>query len=140
MGGAAPDREEITLKATGEDTGGAIGVLDATATAPGAGPSPHVHHDCDELFYILAGQFSFLVDSRMVSAPAGAFVFVPRGTVRAAQKIGPEAGRLLAAYIPTGAEQAFEEFARTSPKQRNDPARKFSSEFVGPPGFPPLDR
>ncbi|MDQ3927252.1 MAG: cupin domain-containing protein, partial [Actinomycetota bacterium] len=63
----------ITLKATAEETGGSIGVLEATSP-PGAGPPRHVHYGCDELFYVLEGQFLFLVGERQVSAPPGTFV------------------------------------------------------------------
>jgi mannose-6-phosphate isomerase-like protein (cupin superfamily) len=50
----------ITLKATGEQTAGSIGFLEAT-TYPGAGPPRHIHYGCDELFYVVEGQFLFLV-------------------------------------------------------------------------------
>ena len=130
-GRRVPGREDVVLKATAEDTGGAVGFLEAT-TAPGPGPSPHVHHDCDELFYVLEGRVRFLVGGRTVEAEAGTFLFVPRGTVHGAENVGTEPGRLLAAFIPGGAEQALEEFARSPPEQRDDLARKYNSEFVGP--------
>ena len=130
-GRTVPGREDVVLKATGADTGGAVGFLEAT-TDPGAGAAPHVHHDCDELFYVLDGRFRFLVGGRTVDATAGTFVFVPRGTIHGAENVGTEPGRLLAAYIPGGAEQALEEFARSPPEQRDDLARKYNSEFVGP--------
>lgn len=132
-GRRVPGRENVVLKATAEDTGGAVGFLEATAT-PGPGPSPHVHHDCDELFYVLAGRVRFLVGRRTVEAEAGTFVFVPRGTVHGAENVGTESVRLLAAYIPGGAERAIEEFARNPPERRDDLARKFNSEFVESPG------
>jgi oxalate decarboxylase/phosphoglucose isomerase-like protein (cupin superfamily) len=52
------------------------------------------------LFYVLEGEFLFLVGERQVSAPPGTFVFIPRGTVHAAKVIGSEPGKVLAAYIP----------------------------------------
>ncbi len=89
-----PGREEVVLKATGADTGGAVAFLEAT-TAPGDGPSPHVHHDNDELFYVLEGRMRFRVGEREVEAGAGAFLFVPRGTVHAARNVGAGPVRLL---------------------------------------------
>ena len=119
----------ITLKATGEETGGSIGFLEATSP-PGYGPPRHVHYGCDELFYVLEGQFLFLVGERQVSASPGTFVFIPRGTVHAAKVIGSEPGKVLAAYIPGGQERSFEEYGRLP---ADVVAEKYDSEFVGPP-------
>ena len=141
-GRVIPGAEGITVKASGEETGGAIGFLEATTPA-GAGAPRHIHHSSDEVFYVLAGEFQFLVGERVVSASAGTFVFIPRGTVHAAKVVGTEAGTVLAAYIPGGQEQALEELARLAPAQEGDAApdwervqaiaRKYDSEFVGPP-------
>ncbi len=138
-----PGPEGLTLRATGEETGGAIGFFEATS-APGFGPPRHVHHTSDELFYVLAGEFRFLLGERVVRAPAGSFVFIPRGTVHAPKVVGPEPGRVLSAFIPGGPEGAFEAFARAaesaaaagaSPdtEAAQAIARKFDSQFVGPP-------
>ena len=129
QGRAIPGAADIILKATSADTGGAIGVLEATA-APNAGPPPHIHYDCDELFYILAGHFRFLVGERTVTAPPGTFVFVPRGTVHAVRNIGTEPGKVLAAYLPGGMEQSFEEYAQAPREERDRIARRYNSEFV----------
>ena len=135
----------ITLKATGEETGGSIGFLETTSP-PGYGPPRHVHYGSDELFYVLEGEFLFLVGERQVSALPGTFVFIPRGTVHTAKVIGTEPGKVLAAYIPGGLERSFEEFAQLRTAQGKDANRstdrgrsvaelneKYDSEFVGPP-------
>ena len=119
----------ITLKATGEETGGSIGVIEAMSP-PGYGPPRHVHYGCDELFYVLEGQFLFLVGERQVSGLPGTFVFIPRGTVHAAKVIGSEPGKVLSAYIPGGQERSFEEFGQLP---ADVVAEKYDSEFVGPP-------
>ena len=144
-GRTIPGTDAIMLKATGEETGGSIGFLEATS-APGTGPPRHIHHSCDELFYVLEGEFLFLVGERQVSALPGTFVFIPRGTVHAAKVSGTEPGKVLAAYIPGGLERSFEEFAQLRTEQGEDANRstgrgrtvaeineKYDSEFVGPP-------
>ncbi len=140
-GRTIPGTVTITLKATSEETGGSIGVLEATS-APGYGPPRHIHRSHDELFYVLEGEFLFLVGERQVSALPGTFVFIPRGTVHAAKDIGSEPGKVLAAYIPGGLEHSFEEFARLRTGQGEEVNRstavaeineKYDSEFVGPP-------
>jgi quercetin dioxygenase-like cupin family protein len=139
--GRAIAGSEVTLKATGEQTGGSIGFLEAT-TPPGAGPPRHIHHGADELFYVLEGHFQFLAGERLVDAPPGTFVFVPRGTVHAAKNVGTEPGRVLAAFVPGGTEGSFEAFARLRSEQGEDAdraarvravAEQYESEFVGPP-------
>jgi mannose-6-phosphate isomerase-like protein (cupin superfamily) len=141
-----PGTDAITLKATGEETGGSIGFLEATS-APGYGPPRHVHRSSDELFYVLEGEFLFLVGEREVSAPPGTFVFVPRGTVHAAKVTGTEPGKVLTAYVPGGLERSFEEFAQARAERAEGVSRstgpqtmtaeqineKYDSEFVGPP-------
>ena len=128
-GRKVPGRESVTLKATSEQTGGSVGFIEATSE-PGEGPSPHIHRDCDELFYVLEGEFDFLVGGETVRAPAGSFVFVPKGTVHAARSVGAGTGRVLAAYVPAGAEGAFEAFAQASPEERDGVAERYDSEFV----------
>ena len=145
--------DTLTLLATGEQTGGSIGVLETTSP-PGYGPPRHVHYSCDELFYVLEGEFLFLVGERQVSGSPGTFVFIPRGTVHAAKVIGPEPGKVLAAYVPGGLERSFEEFAKLRTEQQRADANRgtgrhgtvaemnekfaeinerYDSEFVGPP-------
>ena len=131
-----PGREEVVLKATGADTGEAIAFLEAT-TAPGDGPAPHVHHDNDELFYVLEGRMRFWVGEQTVEAEAGSFLFVPRGTVHAARNVGAGLVRLLAAFVPAGPERAMEGFAQAPPEERDGLARESGSEFVAPLGTPP---
>jgi quercetin dioxygenase-like cupin family protein len=144
-GRTIPGTDAITLKATSEETGGSIGFLEATSS-PGTGPPRHIHHSHDELFYVLEGEYLFLVGERQVSALPGTFVFIPRGTVHAAKVIGSEPGKVLAAYIPGGLEHSFEEFARMRTEQGEEENRsrrrgrtvaeineKYDSKFVGPP-------
>ena len=140
-----PGTDAITLKASSEETRGSIGFLEATSL-PGYGPPRHIHHSYDELFYVLEGEFLFLVGERQVSGGPGSFVFIPRGTVHAAKVIGSEPGKVLIAYIPGGLEHSFEEFAQLRTEQGEEANRstdggrtvaeineKYDSEFVGPP-------
>jgi mannose-6-phosphate isomerase-like protein (cupin superfamily) len=139
-GRVIPGPDALTVKASGEETGGAIGFLEATSPAGFAAPR-HIHHSCDEWFYVLAGEFQFLLGERVVNASPGTFVFIPRGTVHAPKVVGTEAGKVLIGFIPGGQERAFEEFAQLAPAQGGGPdrdaaqaiARKYDSEFVGPP-------
>ena len=112
QGRAISGPEGLTLKASGEETGGALGFLEAT-TPPGFGPPRHIHYGCDELFYVLEGEFDFLLGDRIVHAGPGTFVFIPRGTVHAPKVVGSAAGRVLTAMIPGGVEQPSTRWRRS---------------------------
>jgi quercetin dioxygenase-like cupin family protein len=126
------------VKVTGAETDGAIGIIEATSP-PGFGPPRHIHHSCDEWFYVLDGEFQFLVGDDLVHAQAGAFVYVPRGTVHAPKVVGSKPGKVLSGFVPGGGELAFEEFSRLDVEhpdfesQAQAIATKYDSEFVGPP-------
>src|SRR5215217_6241711 len=135
----------ITLIATAEQTGGSIGVFE-DISSPGDGPPRHIHYGSDELFYILEGEFLFLVGERQESVSAGTYIFVPRGTVHAYKAVGTEQGRLLMAFIPGGPERLAEQFVKLSTegegvnrsmaqlnKMFAELNEKYDSEFVGPP-------
>lgn len=121
--------ELVTLKLTGEQTRGSIGMFEGTSP-PGVGPPRHIHRSSDELFYVLSGQFLFLAGELLTEASPGSLIFIPRGTVHAVKALGSEPGRVLTAFVPGGPERSFEEFGRLP---RDVVAEKYDSEFVGPP-------
>ena len=116
-GRTIPGTDVLRLVATGEQTGGSIGVLEDTSS-PGDGPPRHVHHSNDELFYVLEGEFLFLVGERQESVSAETCVFVPRGTVHAYKVIGSKRGRLLSAVIPGGPERPSRSSSSCVPREK----------------------
>jgi quercetin dioxygenase-like cupin family protein len=78
---------------------------------PGQGPPLHTHANEDESWYVLDGELRFKLDSEIRAAPAGSFVFVPRGTVHAFQNEGREPARTLVIFTPAGRERFFDDFA-----------------------------
>jgi mannose-6-phosphate isomerase-like protein (cupin superfamily) len=59
------------FKATGEDTGGTFALWE-TPTPPGnPGPPPHIHHNDDEVFYLLEGKLELMVEGRANVVGAG---------------------------------------------------------------------
>jgi quercetin dioxygenase-like cupin family protein len=67
----------VVIKASGEDTIGQLGVMEATYP-PALSVHAHVHAGEDEMFYLLEGELTgFCEDDRWI-ATAGSFVFVPR--------------------------------------------------------------
>ncbi|WP_338726753.1 quercetin 2,3-dioxygenase [Haladaptatus sp. DJG-WS-42] len=66
------------IKVTGSETGGAFGLVEQRSNAGMATPL-HVHHQEDELFYVIDGQVTYHVDGEEITAPAGTTVFAPHG-------------------------------------------------------------
>jgi len=104
----------LTIKARAETTGGAFTCFE-NLVAPKEGPPLHVHGREDEMWYILEGRFRFRADAEIFLAPAGSFVFIPRGTHHCLQNIGDEPSRILVMFTPAGMERFFERLAELPP-------------------------
>ena len=114
----ALDREEgqsawflgtlMTLKASGEQTRGAFGLIEQVLP-PGFAPPRHVHHNEDEAFYLLEGEASFTCGDQTVKARPGTYIFFPRGVPHWFRIEGTEPARLLQLNMPAGVEHFFME-------------------------------
>ncbi|MCK8602620.1 cupin domain-containing protein [Desulfoferrobacter suflitae] len=103
-------RDSYTYKAAKEETGGAYALIEGEVV--GDGPPPHIHAAEEEAFYVLEGELNVLVGERTVTATAGAFVLVPRGTVHTfSKKAGTASAKILIIISPAGFEKFFEEIA-----------------------------
>jgi quercetin dioxygenase-like cupin family protein len=74
-----PTGGAVTYRARGEETDGALTVIE-TVVAPGEGPPLHVHVSEDEFIYVLEGRLRFRLAGALRDAPAGSFVFIPKGS------------------------------------------------------------
>lgn len=70
--------DTIQLKLGAEQTGGSL-AIGLGIVEPGSGPPPHLHRNEDELFIIVEGTMSFLVDGAWVDLGPGGVAFMPRG-------------------------------------------------------------
>jgi mannose-6-phosphate isomerase-like protein (cupin superfamily) len=135
----------ITIKITGDQTGGEFSLWDQ-ATPPQGGPPPHIQWNEHETFYIIEGQFEFLKGDEVVQAGPGTTVFVPRGTVHTFKNVGTGSGRLVGMSSPAGHEQFFLEAGEPAPDPDAQPeitdeairkvlevAPKYGIEFPPPP-------
>jgi quercetin dioxygenase-like cupin family protein len=101
--------ELVAYKITSNQTGGAYSLFEVE-TPSGSGMPPQVNHREDEAFYVLEGEYEFLVDGRTIEPGAGSLIYVPKGTLHAHKNVGKEPGRMLVSQTPGGLhEQFFEE-------------------------------
>jgi mannose-6-phosphate isomerase-like protein (cupin superfamily) len=97
----------MVVKATGDDTGGAFSLLEATEPA-GFGPPMHIHHDAAEAFYVLDGEYLVFVEDREFICPAGSFIYIPVG-LRHGFRVGNVPSRKLNLYSPAAMVGYFDE-------------------------------
>jgi len=72
-------RISALFKADGEETAGAYSISEWWLEPHTQGPGPHSHPE-DDVFYVIEGTLSFLVDDQWIDAPKGSLVLAPGGT------------------------------------------------------------
>jgi mannose-6-phosphate isomerase-like protein (cupin superfamily) len=127
----------MTVKATEAETGGIVSVLEAEEP-PGFGPPMHVHHDCAEAFYVLAGEYIMFLEDREFVCPSGSFIFIPQGA-RHGFRVGNVPSRKLNFYFPASMIGYFDELAAALQRDEvgddelDQIADAHAMEIVGPP-------
>ncbi len=115
----------LIVKATGEQTGGAFGLIDHVMP-PGDSPF-HVHHNEDEAFYVYEGEMTFYVGEERIKAQPGTWVYGPREVPHGFRIEGDSPARMLLFNTPAG----FEQF----PVEVGEPAKGLT--LPPPPEEPP---
>ena len=98
--------ELVTRKVASEQTGGAYSIFEVVSQ-PQGGPPPHIQHREDECFYVLEGEYEFLVEGRTLRMPAGSLLYVPKGNLHAYRNVGEGTGRMLVNQTPGGLHERF---------------------------------
>lgn len=88
----------MTVKASERLTAGAFTLLEA-AEPPDFGPPMHIHHNADEAFYVLEGEYIIFIEERETRCPAGSFIYIPRGVTHGF-RVGSAPSRKLNLYAP----------------------------------------
>jgi mannose-6-phosphate isomerase-like protein (cupin superfamily) len=130
-------RTLIDIKVSTLDTDGALSVAEITSLHRG-GPGRHLHHEQDEWFYVLEGEYVIEVGEERYEPGPGDSVLAPSKVAHVWAHVGEGTGRLIAALQPAGEIEAFfEDLAKLgSGPEREDLQGVFGShgmELVGPP-------
>lgn len=106
------------FKADEAETAGLYSVSEWWLEPDTAGPGAHSHPE-DDVFYVLEGTMSFLVDGDWVDCPPGSFVLAPAGAVHDFQNRGSVRAGVLNLSAPGGFERNMgmivDWFARNPP-------------------------
>jgi quercetin dioxygenase-like cupin family protein len=127
-----------TLKLLGGATGGSVMVFEETVP-PGTMSTHHLHHDSDEVAYVLRGEVTFKIGEEVTVGGPGTCAFMPRGVSHAWKNSGAETGRVLFLYAPATAGGLFEEqqradrtFAAMDERDAAELRQRHGWEIVGP--------
>lgn len=72
-------RIAAVFKADGKETAGRSSISEWWLEPHTQGPGAHAHEE-DDVFYVVEGTMSFLVDGKWIDAAKGSFVLVPGGS------------------------------------------------------------
>ena len=98
---------------------------------PGDGPPLHVHVNDDEFIYVVDGRLRVQLEEAVHEAPAGSFMFFPRGVTHTWRNAGGSNARLLVGFTPAapGMERFFERSSELADETRPaDACKHFASD------------
>ena len=123
----------MDFKLATADTEGAVFIIENSFREKG-GPPRHMHHEQDEWFYALEGEFQFEIGQERFILHAGDSVLGPRRVPHVWTCAG--VGRILIVFTPAGKMEAFfREITKANAMPAQDPAlwRFHGMELLGPP-------
>ncbi|MDB5193973.1 MAG: cupin protein [Segetibacter sp.] len=127
----------LDLKVSGKDTDGDLAIFEQTGLSPKRGTPLHVHHNQDETFNVIEGEYHFIVGKEKFKLTAGDTIFLPRKVPHAWTQVSQKA-KMNVIVQPAG---KLEEFFVTMAAFKGEPSKEqvakiFSDhemEIVGPP-------
>ena len=137
QGRVSPGRS-FSLKLRGGETGDSIMMFEETIPA-GTKSTFHLHHDSDEVAYVLSGEVTFKIGDEVTVGGPGTCTFMPRGVPHAWKSTGAETGRVLFLYTPAKAGGLIEEqhrtqrnFASMTERELSETLQRHGWELLGP--------
>ena len=131
---------QFDCKVSAKDTNGDLCIYDTTRMEKG-GPALHLHHQQDEWFYIIKGEFIVKVGEDTFNLKAGDSAFAPRKVPHAFAKTSDGEGQMLVLFQPAGTMEDFfkqmseqgSTIAKNQGQVVKDLWKKHGMEVVGPP-------
>jgi mannose-6-phosphate isomerase-like protein (cupin superfamily) len=97
-------RISAIFKADGDETAQRYSISEWWLDPHTKGPGAHAHPE-DDVFYVLAGTMSLLIDTEWIEAPFGSFVLVPGHVTHDFENRSAERAGLLNISVPGDFEQ-----------------------------------
>jgi quercetin dioxygenase-like cupin family protein len=119
------------FKADGRETAKAYSISEWWLAPRTRGPGAHSHEE-DDVFYVIEGTMSFLIDGRWIAGPRGSFVLAPGGAIHDFENRGSKRAGVLNFSIPGEFEASMpaiaEWFAKHPPQRIKRRRRKSVSD------------
>ena len=125
---------QTSFKVSTEETRGDLFVMENVIVKRG-GPPLHLHHNEDEYFYVVEGDFVMEIGGQRFNLKAGDSILGPRKVPHAYAFIGESPGRLLISYAPANKMQEYFATRGEGQKYSSDAERfrAYGMELLGPP-------
>jgi quercetin dioxygenase-like cupin family protein len=127
----------IDYKVPSSDTDGGLFVVENTNDSKG-GPPRHLHHEQEEWFYVVEGEYLAEIGEEHYRLGPGDSVFAPREIPHIWAHVGERTGRLIVAFRPAGEmEDFFDAMSQlegaASGEELQQLFRSHGMEVTGPP-------
>lgn len=124
--------EQIAMRVETHHSNGVFSLTEIIV-APQAGPPLHIHHDADEVLYVLDGIGDFICGEEQFRTGPGGFAAIPRATPHAFRNFEATPLRMLVLLTPGGFEQFMPAMRGRAMSDIPQLAAEFGMEIVGPP-------
>lgn len=137
-----PPGEDVVVIARGDAPGGDYDLLEITVPSEFEGVPPHVHHDTDEVFYVLEGEILLRIGEAEHRLARGSYAFGPRGVPHSYRVAGDGSARMLVLFTPGSFVRMNEELEELGPFDLEDGSdmermlpilESYGIEMTGPP-------
>ncbi len=96
----------LDVKISGSDTDGELAIFEQTSLSQGKGTPLHIHHEQDEIFYVIEGAYKFQVGDDKYDLTTGESIFLPRKVAHAWTQVS-EKGKMTVTMQPAGKLENF---------------------------------
>ena len=129
------------FKVSTQDSSGNLFIMEHTNRKKG-GPPRHLHHNEDEWFYAIEGEYILEVGSERFQLKSGDSILAPREVPHVWAFVGDTPGRMLIAFAPANKMEAFfresmkrHDSAYSNSASANDKElfHAYGMELLGPP-------
>jgi len=127
--------EKIRMRLEASHTGNAFSLTEIIV-APQVGPPLHIHHDADEVLFVLEGTVDFVCDGERFRTGPGGFAAMPKGVPHAFRNFENTPARMIVMLSPGGFEQVMRAMKGRPMSDFASVAAGYHLEIVGPPISP----
>jgi quercetin dioxygenase-like cupin family protein len=96
-----------TFKLTGKDTHGHFGLFEFILEPETDGPSPHIHKQMTEIFYVVEGELELVLGQQRITAISGTLMSVPENTPHGFSNPSKKRAKFLIMFCPADSREQY---------------------------------